>query len=187
MTSNTDQALNTLCQNTSTYLRDSNNNIISTTKGSIASKTLGDCFNGNYDPNISPDTTKTPNMTTRENNQYGNTDMMYELVRQISYLNTKFDGIETALNNINTNIKDISAKIYTAGGENNIVYRLTEVKDNLSGVASNVSGIRSLNDNMNNILNNWNGDADGNCRVDVRQVNGVEVYNVSNGMKVYTG
>ena len=108
MYTSSDQSLLTIHNDLNGYMYDVNGNKIKLSSGAEKRIPLINTLNGYYDPNISQDTSKTPNMTTREDNQYTNSDLLYELIRQISALNTKFGGIENALNNINTNLNALA-------------------------------------------------------------------------------
>ena len=108
MYTSSDQSLLTIHNDLNGYMYDVSGNKIKLSSGAERRTPLINTLNGYYDPNISQDTSKTPNMTTREDNQYTNSDLLYELIRQISALNTKFGGIENALNNINTNLNALA-------------------------------------------------------------------------------
>ena len=108
MYTSSDQSLLTIHNDLNGYMYDVNGNKIKLSSGAEKRIPLINTLNGYYDPNISQDTSKTPNMTTREDNQYTNSDLLYELIRQISALNTKFGGIENALNNINANLNALA-------------------------------------------------------------------------------
>ena len=88
-------------------------------------------------------------MTTREDNQYTNSDLLYELIRQISALNTKFGGIENALNNINANLRNIDTNT------SNINTNLNALAYNQLGVRTSdcITNISEDTDNLSNIYN----------------------------------
>ena len=140
MYTSSDQSLLTIHNDLNGYIYDINGNKIKLSSGAEKRIPLINTLNGYYDPNISQDTSKTPNMTTREDNQYTNSDLLYELIRQISALNTKFGGIEDALNNINTNL---NALAYNQLGvrTSDCITNISEDTDNLSNIYNKLNAI----------------------------------------------
>ena len=140
MYTSSDQSLLTIHNDLNGYMYDVNGNKIKLSSGAEKRIPLINTLNGYYDPNISQDTSKTPNMTTREDNQYTNSDLLYELIRQISALNTKFGGIENALNNINTNL---NALAYNQLGvrTSDCITNISEDTDNLSNIYNKLEAI----------------------------------------------
>ena len=140
MYTSSDQSLIEIHNDLNGYQYDSNNQKITDGSNEYVRVPIVDTLNGYYDPNISQDTSKTPNMTTREDNQYTNSDLLYELVRQISALNTKFGGIENALNNINTNL---NALAYNQLGvrTSDCITNISEDTDNLSNIYNKLEAI----------------------------------------------
>ena len=149
MYTSSDQSLLTIHNDLNGYMYDVNGNKIKLSSGAEKRIPLINTLNGYYDPNISQDTSKTPNMTTREDNQYTNSDLLYELIRQISALNTKFGGIENALNNINANLRNIDTNT------SNINTNLNALAYNQLGVRTSdcITNISEDTDNLSNIYN----------------------------------
>ena len=145
MYTSSDQSLLTIHNDLNGYMYDVNGNKIKLSSGAEKRIPLINTLNGYYDPNISQDTSKTPNMTTREDNQYTNSDLLYELIRQISALNTKFGGIENALNNINTNL---NALAYNQLGvrTSDCITNISEDTDNLSYIYNKLEAITASGD-----------------------------------------
>ena len=145
MYTSSDQSLLTIHNDLNGYMYDVNGNKIKLSSGAEKRIPLINTLNGYYDPNISQDTSKTPNMTTREDNQYTNSDLLYELIRQISALNTKFGGIENALNNINTNL---NALAYNQLGvrTSDCITNISEDTDNLSNIYNKLVAITASGD-----------------------------------------
>ena len=145
MYTSSDQSLLTIHNDLNGYMYDVNGNKIKLSSGAEKRIPLINTLNGYYDPNISQDTSKTPNMTTREDNQYTNSDLLYELIRQISALNTKFGGIENALNNINTNL---NALAYNQLGvrTSDCITNISEDTDNLSNIYNKLEAITASGD-----------------------------------------
>ena len=140
MYTSSDQSLLTIHNDLNGYMYDVNGNKIKLSSGAEKRIPLINTLNGYYDPNISQDSSKSPNMTTREDNQYTNSDLLYELIRQISALNTKFGGIENALNNINTNL---NALAYNQLGvrTSDCITNISEDTDNLSNIYNKLDAI----------------------------------------------
>ena len=145
MYTSSDQSLLNIHNDLNRYMYDVNGNKIKLSSGAEKRIPLINTLNGYYDPNISQDTSKTPNMTTREDNQYTNSDLLYELIRQISALNTKFGGIENALNNINTNL---NALAYNQLGvrTSDCITNISEDTDNLSYIYNKLEAITASGD-----------------------------------------
>ena len=145
MYTSSDQSLLTIHNDLNGYMYDVNGNKIKLSSGTEKRIPLINTLNGYYDPNISQDTSKTPNMTAREDNQYTNSDLLYELIRQISALNTKFGGIENALNNINTNL---NALAYNQLGvrTSDCITNISEDTDNLSNIYNKLEAITASGD-----------------------------------------
>ena len=134
MYTSSDQSLLTIHNDLNGYMYDVNGNKIKLSSGAEKRIPLINTLNGYYDPNISQDTSKTPNMTTREDNQYTNSDLLYELIRQIS-----------ALNNINTNL---NALAYNQLGvrTSDCITNISEDTDNLSNIYNKLNAITASGD-----------------------------------------
>lgn len=152
MYTSSDQSLIEIHNDLNGYQYDSNNQKITDGSNEYVRVPIVDTLNGYFDPNISSDTSKSPNMTSKTNNQYDISDLMYELIRQLSYLNNKFDALVQIANNIQTLTNTVSSMNST----------LSSVNSNLNALAYNQLGVRTSDcitnisedtDNLSNIYN----------------------------------
>ena len=135
-----DQSLKNINNSTISYIKDKDNKIIKDSEGGLKSIGLADEFNGYYEKTVSPDENKAPNMTVRTDNQYSNNDLIYELVRQLAYLNTKFDALVQIANNIQTLTNNIQTLTNTVSSMNTT---LSSVDSNLNALAYCQNGLRT--------------------------------------------
>ena len=150
-----DQSLKNINNSTISYIKDKDNKIIKDSEGGLKSIGLADEFNGYYENTVSPDENKAPNMTVRTDNQYSNNDLIYELVRQLAYLNNKFDALVQIANNIQTLTNTVSSMNST----------LSNISGDINALAYNQLGVRTSDcitnisedtDNLSNIYNKLN-------------------------------
>ena len=155
MYTSSDQSLIEIHNDLNGYQYDANNQKIKDSSNEYIRVPIVDTLNGYFNPNISTDTNKAPNMTAKTNNQYDISDLMYELIRQLSYLNTKFDALVQIANNIQTLTNTVSSMNST----------LSSVDSNLNALAYSQSGLRTSDvitnisedtDNLSNLSNIYN-------------------------------